>query len=293
MEEVIEIVKGNNILISGAVAIVVAIIIFKSISSKNKKVYEKNVIYIADFPGKNKELPTYSPFVLKVISILEYCNIRYEIDQTGNLGPNPRGTLPFIRYNDKFIYDSYFIIQWISKEFKNVNQKMEQSISIDGGDERDQAIDHITKRFIDEAFQYIAAYYRWAVPEFNEKIIGKALQGFENPIYRSIVHFVMNFTLIKKYKSRTGNLNLDEILSLSQSDLDSLSKLLGSKKFIFGDYLSMADISMFACLAQIYYIQVADTQIRSMFLEKQNLVKYVENVKSTIFSDEKWKLLKQ
>ncbi|KAN0022821.1 hypothetical protein ACTFIU_005561 [Dictyostelium citrinum] len=294
MKKLIEIVKRNKIIVFSTISIfTIAGLILKSISTNIKKIYEKDVVYVADFQGKNKELPTYSPFVLKVISILEYCNIRYEIDTTGKLGPNPRGTFPFIRYNDEFVYDSYFILEWISKQFKYVNEIMHQSIGCGGNIERDQAIDHITKRFIDEGFQYIVAYYRWVIPEYNEKIIGKALEGFENPIYRSIVHFVMNFNLIKKYKSHTGNLNFEEVLSLTQSDLDSLSKLLGSKKFIFGDHLSMADISMFACLAQIYYVEVADTQARSMLLKKQNLVEYVQNVKSTIFSDARWELLKQ
>ncbi|KAN0035827.1 hypothetical protein ACTA71_005118 [Dictyostelium dimigraforme] len=293
MEKVIETVKDNKFLIVGATLAITAGIIFKKNSSnKDKPVYGKDVVYVADFRGKNKDLPSYSPFVLKVISILEYCNIEYEIVTTGNLGPNPRGTLPFIRYNDKFIYDSYFILEWISKEFKHVTPKMEQSISSDGGDERDRAIDHITKRFIDEAFSYISAYYRWVVPEYNEKIIPRILAGIENPIFRSFIHMVINSSSIKKYGTHVGNLSLDEVNSVGKSDLDSLSKLLGSKKFIFGDHLSMADISLFSTLAQIYYVPI-DTPIRLSLLEKQNLVDYIENVKSLIFSDAKWELLKQ
>ncbi|KAK5577951.1 hypothetical protein RB653_002899 [Dictyostelium firmibasis] len=290
MEKVIETVKDNKLLITGAAIAVTTGILLKTIisSKKDKKVYEKDVVYVADFQGKNKDLPSYSPFVLKVISILEYCNIRYEVDCTGNLGPNPRGTLPFIRYNDEFVYDSYFILQWISKEFKHVTEKMEQSIN----NERDQAIDNITKRFIDEGLSYLGAYYRWVVPEYNKIIIPRLLAAIENPILNSIIHSVANSGAIKKYKSHLGNLSLDEVNSVSQTDIESLSKLLGSKKFIFGEHLSMADISMFSSLAQVYYVPV-DTPIRLFLLEKQNLVKYVENVKSTIFSDAKWELLKQ
>ncbi|KAN0036698.1 hypothetical protein ACTFIV_002005 [Dictyostelium citrinum] len=192
MKKLIEIVKRNKIIVCSTISIFTI----------------ADVVYVADFQGKNKDLPSYSPFVLKVISILEYCKFRYEIDTTGKLGPNPRGTLPFIRYNDLFMI--------------HVNEKMHQSIG--GNIERDQAIDHI-------------------IPEYNEKIIGKALKG--------------------------------------------------SKKFIFSDHLSMANISMFACLAQIYNVEVADTQARSILLKKQNLVQYVQNVKSTIFSDTRWELLKQ
>ncbi|KAN0022818.1 hypothetical protein ACTFIU_005558 [Dictyostelium citrinum] len=291
MEKIIESVKDNKLIVTGATVAVTAGILYKTFSSKNdKQIYEKDVVYVADFQGKNKDLPSYSPFVLKVISILEYCNIRYEIDTTGKLGPNPRGTLPFIRYNDEFVYDSYFILEWISKQFKHVNEKMYQSIG--SHNQRDQAIDHITKRFIDEGFSYLGTYYRWVVPEYNEKIIPRLLAGIENPIFRSFIHMVANSNAIKKYKSHIGNLNIDEVNLVCQSDLDSLSKLLGSKKFIFGDHLSMADISLFSSLAQVYYVPV-DTPIRLMLLEKQNLVNYVENVKSTIFSDARWELLKQ
>ncbi|KAN0004146.1 hypothetical protein ACTFIZ_010301 [Dictyostelium cf. discoideum] len=296
MEKVIEVIKDNKLLVTGATVAVSAGILYKTISSKNQKpIFENDIVFVADFPGKNKDLPSYSPFVLKVISILEYCNIRYEIITSGNLGPNPRKTLPFIRYNDEFIYDSYFILEWISQKFKHVTPKMQQSIGSGSGSsssEMDQAIDHITKRFIDQGFAYLSAYIRWVVPEYNEKIIPRILAGIENPIIRSLIHMTINPTSIRKYKSQVGNLSLDEVISVFKSDLNSLSNLLGSKTFIFGDHLSMADISLFSTLAQIYYVPI-DTPIRSMLFEKQNLLNYIQNVKSLIFSDAKWELLKQ
>ncbi|KAM9981773.1 hypothetical protein ACTFIY_004076 [Dictyostelium cf. discoideum] len=295
MEKVIEVIKDNKLIATGATVAVSAAIIYKTISpKKNKPIFEKDVVYVADFQGKNKDLPSYSPFVLKVISILEYCNIRYEINTTGDLGPNPRKTYPFIRYNDEFVYDSYFILEWISQQFKHVAPKMQQSIGSSGSSssERDQAIDHITKRFIDQAFVYLSAYIRWVVPEYNEKIIPRILAGIENPILRSLIHMAINSSSIQKYKTRVGNFSLDEVVSVFKSDLNSLSNLLGSKTFIFGDHLSMADISLFSALAQIYYVPV-DTPIRSILLENQNLLNYIQNVKSLIFSDVKWELLKQ
>ncbi|KAM9966032.1 hypothetical protein ACTFIR_006220 [Dictyostelium discoideum] len=293
MEKVIEVIKNDKLLVAATVTVSVGIL-YKTISPKiNKPIFEKDVVYVADFPGKNKDLPSYSPFVLKVISILEYCNIRYEINTTGDLGPNPRKTFPFIRYNDEFVYDSYFILEWISQQFKHVTPKMQKSIGSGGsGSEMDQAIDHITKRFIDQAFTYLSAYIRWVVPEYNEKIIPRLLSSIQNPIARSLTHMAINQMSIQKYKTQVGNFSLDEVVSVFKSDLNSLSNLLGSKTFIFGDHLSMADISLFSALAQIYYVPV-DTPIRSILLENQNLLKYIQNVKSLIFSDAKWELLKQ
>ncbi|EAL68951.1 glutathione S-transferase domain-containing protein [Dictyostelium discoideum AX4] len=293
MEKVIEVVKNNKLLVAATVT-VSAGILYKTISlNTNKPIFEKDVVYVADFPGINKDLPSYSPFVLKVISILEYCNIRYEINTTGDLGPNPRKTFPYIRYNDEFVYDSYFILEWISQQFKHVTPKMQQSIGSGGGSgEMDQAIDHITKRFIDQAFTYLSAYIRWVVPEYNEKIIPRLLSSIQNPIFRSFAHKAINQVSIQKYKTQVGNFSLDEVVSVFKSDLNSLSNLLGSKTFIFGDHLSMADISLFSTLAQIYYVPV-DTPIRSILFENQNLLNYIQNVRSLIFSDAKWELLKQ
>ncbi|EGC28358.1 hypothetical protein DICPUDRAFT_51896 [Dictyostelium purpureum] len=279
MEQVMEFIIKNKYTLG--IALGGSLLLGSYLTPKNQIKYERDVVYVADFPSTNTDLPSYSPFVLKVIVFLEYNSIPYHVDKSGKLGPNPRGKNPFIRYNDEFVYDSHFIIEWLKTKF-NIVTNMEILDNVE------EAKSYLVKRFVDEAFTKLVAYNRWVDPVSSKEILPRMFSGIENKLIRNIVMYFVQRGSRKSYTAQgVGLYTKDEINSFVKSDILALATLLGEKKFFYGDNLTVSDISIFSALAQILFVPV-ETPLREILLQNQNLVDYIENVKTLVFSDAKW-----
>eukprot|EP01132_Coremiostelium_polycephalum_P003137 gene3137-3921_t len=238
--------------------------------------YDASKVYVFVFAKSNLGLPSPSPYILKVITFLEYHNIPYKLIPTSNMGP--RHKLPYAVIDGKVVSDSQIIIQTLQKKFNIVD---------DVSDPLELAEMNIIRRFMDDCFMYNnVGYARWVDPAYNMPMI--------RLMFPRLPAFIQ--TRIQKHQNKifyiqgTGRYTPDEIYEMSYSDISSLSTRLGDKRFFFGtEKLTVGDITVFAHLAQLYFIEM-DTQPRLFLLKHQNLVKFIQDVKTIVFgeSNTKW-----
>ncbi len=80
---------------------------------KWEKLSKNKVILHGMYGQGQRQIPTPSPFVLKVETYLRMAKISYEIDKSDIWGPN--GKTPWMSINGINISDSQFIIEFLGK----------------------------------------------------------------------------------------------------------------------------------------------------------------------------------
>lgn len=73
----------------------------------------------------------------------------------------------------------------------------------------------------------------------------------------------------------------------SFDDLEAISKILGKKKFLFGDKPTTIDCTLFGHLAQFIYLPLAFPQKEFINKECPNLAEFVDRMRDTFWPD--WK----
>ena len=68
-----------------------------------------------------------------------------------------------------------------------------------------------------------------------------------------------------------------------------LSQFLGSKRFFFGDQMTLLDIIVFGFTTQVYYMSPDASKIKQNYETLQNMVDHCKTVKEVVYPD--WEAL--
>ncbi len=225
--------------------------------------------------GSNFGVADASPFVLKVDAYMRMAGIQFKnIASLENLRKAPKGKLPFIDDNGEIIADSQAIIA----HFK---QKPEQDLDKDLTDEQ-RATGYLVTKSLDENLYFVLLYYRWFIDE-NWIITKDAFFG-ELPFpLKYFLPGLIRKQVVKALKgqgiSRHTN---EEIQQILRSSLQSLSDLLGSRNYFFGDKPSSLDATAFAFLAQFILVDL-DDQYNQIAREYKALVSYCDRINAEFY----------
>eukprot|EP01133_Synstelium_polycarpum_P011944 gene11944-13919_t len=278
-----ESVYNYRYIVGSAISIAAAGVVIKNATAtKDKSVHkppadqEKGVVYVYDFVKSMRQppVPHFSPYVMKVVLFLKYANIPYKIIHMG-----PRQKFPYVALDGEFIYDSNFIIEELSKRY-NVTERLQIS-----NDAVVNAQGHLIRRCIDEAFTWAMVYSRWGDTETNGPFLQMIFGGLPTPIRQLVQRRVVKQIGQGLWTNGVSRQTNQEIYSLASETLAALSVVLGDKDYILSDTFSLCDISMFSSLANILYVPQVDSPILKALVKHDNLVRYLDRIRSTYFDD--------
>jgi len=217
-----------------------------------------------------------SPFVLKVDAYMRMAGIQFEsIAKPDNLNKAPKSKLPFIDDNGVIIADSQAIIEHLKQ---TATQNLDGYLS-----DEQKAICYLVTKSLDENLYFILLYSRWyrddTWPIVNQTFFGSLpffLKWFVPKMVRKQV-------LKSLHGQGTSRHSDDEIRQLLRHSLQSLTDLLGSKTYFFGDKPSSLDATCFGFLAQAILVNI-DNPFNQIAREYKTLVDYCERIKERYYS---------
>eukprot|EP01132_Coremiostelium_polycephalum_P004167 gene4167-5216_t len=266
-----------KLIFSIAAGLVVVKFLYSALKPKKTRSYDPNIVYVFNFPHSKLAAPSASPYVLKVISFLEYHKIQYKVIYTNDMGPRSKHPRAYI--DGELVCDSHFIIKTLQKKF-NITDEIRDPKVVAGM--------AMTRRFMDDAYAPVNIVHpRWVDPSSCKGFLDQVFS--ELPFFLTPLRSYIQKQVTKQlYQQGTGRYSLDELREIQFTDLSSLSTLLGENRFFFGtNKLTYADITIFAHLAQNGLVGL-DNVPNSYFSKHSNLVRFTNEVKQLIFSDDRW-----
>ncbi|KAL3098661.1 hypothetical protein niasHS_000448 [Heterodera schachtii] len=242
--------------------------------------WKPDIVYLVQFPRTHNVLSP-SPFALKLETWLRINGLKYRNVNNEFTKASAKGQIPFIELNGRQFADSNLIIDHLRNHFK---------VSIDSRlSTHERALGRAFTILIEESlfrclqydhsidFGWLATENGWAVHMSGfqkflfQKIKLKKFQGF----YKSVL-------MAQGY----GRHSETEVEEIAKKDLIALSTLLGDKNFLFGEFPTTLDATLFGHLVQFTDTPLHSKAIKPM-LEKNvpNLLAFVKRMKQRFWPD--------
>lgn len=243
-----------------------------------------NKVYLFTFPN-SPHIRNISPFALKLESFLRVHKIPFEV--VGTFKFSPKGQMPYIRLNSKedgpLIADSSFIIHFLSKKL---------GLDSPGITIEQKAISHAFTRMVEEHTSQIGFYYRYALnmEQFRAAVIPDGWFNNKGTFNAWLMNKVFQIMMPLGFKKKMryisfGRHSDEEKWILSCQDIQSISDYLGTKKFVFGDIVTVLDCTLFGHLAQFLYIPMDFPQKKYIERHCDNVIQYVERFRRLYWED--------
>uniref|UniRef100_A0A914XCF4 Uncharacterized protein n=1 Tax=Plectus sambesii TaxID=2011161 RepID=A0A914XCF4_9BILA len=208
----------------------------------HKTDFKKDVVYLYQF-HRSPVLPNLSPFCLKLETWLRLNDVKYEVVPSWMMR-SKEGLLPFVELNGEHIADSQLILFKLSKHFKKEDKLPKEKLAVA------RAVDRMVEGSL------LFALICFKVVKNTAKFIHPSVSGA--PVPEFLTNLVAPFIhgQIKGRMRANGMYKHDEadIIEIMRRDLQALSDILGSNKFVMGDEPSAVDCTVFGNLASCYYL---------------------------------------
>jgi len=250
----------------------------------HKQDFEKDVVYLYQY-NRTHQIPSISPFCLKVESWLKLHGIKYEnVDHKIKLR-SKRGMLPFVELNGEEISDSNHIIETLSKKF-------EKNMPADLTAEQKQ-VQHAMMTMVEN-------HFNWAMVQWKSRDIDSILKGYKmdlsaaigSKLPASLLNFYFKHTFLRKGLKKVkaqgfGASSNEEMEQMGKDDMKVCSDMLGDKEFMFGDEPSLLDLTVYSHMAPVLFIDKEFPCVLRDFMESdcQNLAGLVNRMKDRCWGD--------
>lgn len=218
-----------------------------------------------------------SPFVLKTNTYMKMANIDFEsVDSFNNLSKAPKGKLPFIEHDGKTIADSAFILEYLQSEYGNT---LDKHLS-----DEQKAQSYLLAKSLEENFYWCLVYSRWVChktwPTIKQAFFGEMPFPLKH-IVPAVAQKGVKKSLIGHGMGKHSN---EEILSIANKTLKSLSVLLADKIYFWGNEPSSIDAILFSFLAQVTICEV-ETPLGQLAKKHDNLVSYCQRIQTRYYPE--------
>lgn len=195
-----------------------------------------------------------SPFCDKIRRILNVKRVPYAIEEvppTKTLSVvrklNPAGKLPFLVEGGTVVADSTDIAYWLEARHPEPRLVPE--------DPRERGLCHVLEDWADESLYFYEMRLRFTLPHNARRFIPELVK-YEGALVRTIAPYAMPFVLKSQVSSQgVGKRPLDVVLRDVERHVDALAGILGDGAWLVGDWLTIADVSVFA---QLFCIRASD-----------------------------------
>lgn len=225
--------------------------------------------------GPTPNVPCTLPSCLALETYLRMNKVPYEnVYLTSTKYTTNKVKMPFIEYQGDKVQDAKFCIQYINKKFEVDPDKILT--------EEQKAICHAFQVMADENTYWSLAYYRW-VDNFQDT---KKYYDNLGPIVKNVRPKMDQSKCVKCMEGHgIGKHTKEEIYSIAESDLRSVSLLLGDKEFFMGSEPTTIDCTMFGLLASFVYGAKGSPQEKLIQEELKNLVDFCDRMKRDFWLD--------
>jgi glutathione S-transferase len=226
------------------------------------------MITLIQYP-RGKDVPSISPFCLKLETYFKATNTPYENKFTVSTAKTTKKKMPVILDNGQLIEDSSFVIDHL---------KQKHQIDLDKNLSSEQkAVTQSFKWLCEKNMVPIIMHYRWVDkinwPKFRDIVFAGAPWFIKATIANSISKNVQK----NMYGMGLGRFSDSEKLELLDQDLKAISDYLSNKKYFFGDNIHMIDTVLFTTLTQIEKSTVTP-QLNPLFTKYPNLKIYTAHM---------------
>jgi len=211
-------------------------------------------------------LSSLSPFCIKVEFFLKIANLPYKTHIELNPARGPKGKMPFLDDKGEVIPDSSFIIDYLIKEYSLAHLLIE--------DAQDQALAMAFKVMIEDGLYFGLLYSRWVDKE-GFKIVKRDFKTLFPPFIGGPFLELIRKNLIKQSKAQgLGRHKPHEVYAIGEKQIQSISILLGEKKFFFENKITYFDATVYAFLVTIFR-QPIESPLKKVLSRCPNLCKYI------------------
>lgn len=224
-------------------------------------------------PAPAPNVPCSLPTCLSLETYLRMNKIPYENAYASTLTAN-KVKMPCIEYQGDKVQDVRFCIQYINKKF---DVDPDASLTAE-----QKAICHAFQAMVEENTYWSLVYYRW-VDNYQE-----TKKYYENmaPLVSSFRSKMDKNKCIKCMEAHgIGKHTKEEVYSIAESDLESISALLGDKEFFMGSDPTTIDCTMFGLLANLVYGAPGSPQEKLIQEKLKNLVDFCDRMKLNFWLD--------
>lgn len=220
-------------------------------------------------------LPSLSPFCIKVETYLRINNLAYTVVIENNPRKGPKGKMPVLHDGSTTIPDSSFIVEYLQKKY---NLRIDDDLS-----NEQKARAHALQKMIEENLYFVLLVSRWIDPA-GIKSVNQAFRIFF-PKYLSYVALRwIRYSLKKQaYHQGIGRHTLKEIYAIGQKDIIAINYFLGNQDFIFANQPHSIDATVYAFLTTILASPFSNplTQITRSY---PNLIQYCQRMHKLFFN---------
>lgn len=247
-------------------------------ASPLKADFKPGVVYLYQLP-RTKELPSISASCLKLETWLRMAEVPYENIPCGLSTRGLDGAIPFIEVDGKEISHSSLAIDHLKEKF--AKGSLDEHLS-----DEQKATCHAFERLVHLSLSSSHLIYR---AENADKLIG-LIPPANFGVFASIFSIFVRKAYLGRCasiisSSSLGGYSRDQRVSLGKDDIRALSKYLGSKHFFTGFKPTSIDATIFAALTQILYVPYESDHKKLLNDECNNLVKFVDRMKSRFWPD--------
>ncbi len=190
-----------------------------------------------------------SPFCNKVRRCLKHKGLAFEVvDYNGLMAQkvgklSKVGTLPVMDYDGERVPDSAAIVRFLEEKHP--------APALIPADAVARASAHVWEDWAAQSLYFFEIYFRMLVPAARERaleLITRGRPGYERPIVRAVI----KRRYPKKLRAQgLGRLPPDEVERQFFGHVDALEVLLGTRTWLAGDALSIADVSVAAQIDEV------------------------------------------
>lgn len=220
-------------------------------------------------------IPNLSPFCCKLETWLRLADVPYEVVDTRDPRPAPRGKLPFIEEDGLRIADTSVIVDHLSRT---------RSIDLDAHlDERQRAIATLVQRTLEEHYAFVLAYTHLFHEDGAHQTRSRfdAIPSFVRPfVVRAVGKNVRNLLWQQGLLRGTH----DEIVESAIRDWRAVLSFMSDGPFFFGEQPSNVDATVFGTLASTVLTPI-DTPIRTFLRSQPKALAYSERIRARYFPE--------
>jgi glutathione S-transferase len=220
-------------------------------------------------------LPDPSPFVMKAQMLLKLAGLAYQ-ENTRGFFRAPKGKLPFIDDDGTVVADSTLIRLHLERKY---GIDFDRALST-----RDRGIAWATEKMLEDHVYWVMVHWRWmndANFERGPANFFKRAPAVIRPLAKWKVRGKVRATL---HAHGIGRHNEPEMTAMSDRAFDSLSQILGDRKYLMGDEPCGADATAFAFIAGAL-CEIFESPAHAKARTLPNLAAYRDRMMSQFYAD--------
>ncbi len=230
------------------------------------------MLILHTMPITNWGLLSPSPFCLKTEVYLRMIDAPYTTRPTLLSNRAPRGKLPWIEDNGHNVADSEAIVAHLRATRGDVLGEAALS-------RQASALAHLVRRTMEESFYFALVSERWRDPTLKAAYSEALLSSIPKPARWAMAQLVARMLLKQLWQQGYGRHDLDTVIRKGRDDIDAVAVMLGDAPYVTGDTPHAVDATLFAFLANAWYIPV-ESRLKARIAQHPNLVSYLERMRA-------------